>query len=105
MTPKQRRFIAAKMDGKNNTEAAMIATGLTNRRSAAVEGHRLLTNANTQAAFERLMNNQGVTLEKLAQCLAEGLNATKRAADGREVPDYMVQLKALNTALELKGLI
>lgn len=61
--------------------------------------------------FMELLEKAGVTDDKLAKVLDEGLNASKAVVMGRESsesfvdiqPDYPVRHKYLETALRLKG--
>lgn len=59
----------------------------------------------SQAGFQQLMKEAGVTPEKLSTVLKEGLEATKLfGKDAVRHPDYMARHKYMETGLKLLGI-
>lgn len=110
LKPKELKFIKAKLQGKNNTQAAMIATGTTNKQYAAVAANRMIKNDNIQAQLAKELDKMGITLKKAIKPIKDGLQATKQGMDKETgeyfdsgLPEHATRLKASAMALELLG--
>jgi len=91
-----------RLSGKTQYDSA-IAAGYS--RSVALTACQKLEN---KVNFSDFMRKAGITDEKLANKINEGLEATKRIPatkyqDSEEVPDYTAQHNFTETALKLKG--
>ncbi len=106
---RQRKFLAEKLNGKSSAEAARAA-GYSESvaRKADV---RITGNAAVQEAFKQLLDRAGITDEKLARRLAEGIDAKEtkffahegRVISTRTVIDYGTRHRYLELVLKLKG--
>lgn len=103
-TSLQRKFIANKIKGMSDKQAALkagYAEKTANNPSVIVKGEMM------RELFNQAMQKAGLTPEKLAEKLTEGLEATKIHGtndDFIEVKDYAVRHKYLETSLEQLGL-
>jgi hypothetical protein len=109
LKPREIKFIKAKSEGMNNSQAGMLATGLTNPESARVEAHRMLRNATVQELLAAEMEKQGLTLACVIRPVAEAMDANREVYDGdgnlvSEKPDHSIRLKAAGMAHKLMGL-
>ncbi len=78
MTTKEIKFVKAKIKGKNTTQAAIEATGLTNKASAAVQGNRMLKNANVQEALQKALKRHDITIDKVLAPISKALTYQQR---------------------------
>lgn len=108
---KEITFIKAKVAGKSNTEAAMLATGAKTKDVAKTQGHRLSTNVNVQEALAAAFEAHGITVDAAVAPIGEGLKATRVVIHGNKEeafaevePDHSIRLKASGMALGLMGL-
>jgi len=119
LTMRERKFIAGLAAGKTQKQAAIDAGY--SQKSADCLAYQTLQKATVQTAFQKILEKQGITDEKLGEVLAEGLDATKVIAcnviapnaegmkdansmtkDFIDVPDFIARHKFLDTALKLK---
>jgi hypothetical protein len=104
-TVKQQKALANLVENGGNVSKAMRDAGYS---AAMVKNPQKLTQSQ---AFQYLMEQSGITDEKLTTVLKEGLDATKAVVMGKEStesfvdvqPDYQMRHKYLETALKLKG--
>lgn len=107
----EKRFAKAKLEGANNTQAAMIATGTTSVDVAKTQGHRLSTNVNVQQAILSELETQGVDLSQMVKPVKEALEANKIIVMGKGtddsfvdvIPDWTARLKAADMLFKLTG--
>ena len=112
LTLKQRKWLKIYLECGNATEAASQVYNCKTRDSAKQIGYENITKLD----FGELMEEGGLTDNKLRQKLDEGLEAnrvlsakiihkeaTTQTDDFIEVPDFAVRHKYLDTALKLKG--
>lgn len=109
-TIKEKQFVKEYIATGNATEAAARVYDVSSRESAKSIGTENLS----KLAFPELMDQMGITDEKLNQVLAEGLEATRSISaiagteanggtvDFVDVPDFMVRHRYLETGLKLK---
>ena len=124
LTTPQRKFVKHVAAGMNGKDAA-IAAGYSPKSAKSTASELLHQNLNVQAALWRLMNQKGLTDDRLLDTLDEGLQAnktisalvilkpgdpsvTERAADAKstdfiEIPDHATRHKFLETGLKLRG--
>ncbi len=124
LTLKQRRFVSVftNPEGEgfgNQTRAAELAGY--SQLAPAQAGHRLMRNGEIKGEVERIASSElnhildaaGVTIERLAKRVRQGLDAkeikafihqkTGRVVYAKRRPDYNIQLKAVRLAAELRG--
>jgi phage terminase small subunit len=122
LTPRERRLVYALTDPANKTTTdALRAAGFAESTIKA-QAKRTVGNSRIQKAIAELMEERGLTDERLLDVLSDGLKANKVisamvvAAGGTgmadahsmtkdfvEVEDHFVRHKFLDTALKLKG--
>jgi hypothetical protein len=112
-TLKERMWAKKTIELGNATEAAMQVYDVKNRDTARSIGHENLS----KLTLVELMEEKGITDDKLLEVLDEGLkankvisartmgNADEKTDDFVDIPDYDVRHKYLKTGLELKGAI
>lgn len=110
LSPKEVKYIEAKVEGKSNTEAAMIATGAKTKDVAKTQGYRLSTNVNVQEELAKAFKRHGIDIDAATKPIADGLKADKVHIVGNGdqamaeiVPDHSVRLKAAGMAFNLMG--
>lgn len=107
----EKKFVEAKLEGKNNTQAAMIATGTKSKDVAKTVGYRLSTSVNVQQAILSELELQGVDLTQMVKPVKEALEANKIIVMGKGtddsfvdvVPDWTARLKASDMLFKLTG--
>lgn len=107
LKPRDITFIRAKVDGKNNSEAAMIATGATSQNVASTQAARMLQNVTLREALDEALYRAGLSMDNVAEVIVEATKATKTIQVGKKLvetdtPDHSVRLnavKALGTML------
>jgi hypothetical protein len=112
MQIREAKFIEAKIAGKNDTQAAMYATGTSNKKVANVQASRIKKSPVVQTEFDKLLKQQGITLKKALKPIGKGLIAQKTIVHGKDgndgfvevVDDIEVQLKSSDRALKLLGI-
>lgn len=105
------KFVEAKLQGKSNTAAAMVATGTTSKDVAKKQGNRLSTTVNVQQAIQDKLESHNITHSKILDTISEALTATKAIVMGKNseesfvdlVPDWGARLKAADMSLKLMG--
>ena len=121
LTVKERRLIKGVMQGKTLIQAGVEA-GYARSTMEKMPG-KIIGKNRILKAFTELLEEAGLSDEKLSECLREGLEATKiisaliSAPDGEhmkgdnsmkkdfiEVPDYSTRHKFLETILKLKSM-
>lgn len=110
LTPRQSVFVKAVVEGKSNTEAAMMATGAKTKDVAKTQGHRLSTNVNVQEALAKAFKKHAISLDAAIAPIGKALKATKVVIHGNGedafaevVEDLDMQLKGSDRALKLMG--
>jgi hypothetical protein len=109
---REKLFIKAKLEGKNNTQAAMIATGTNSKDVAKKQGSRLSASVNVQDIIRKELKKLKVTPSKILKIYAEALEATKLIVHGKdpdtgwteEVPDHKVRMQAADKFSDLLGI-
>lgn len=61
------------------------------------------TKVTESKGFLQVLEEAGVTDDRIAKVMEEGLNATRRVGDGELDPDYAVRHKYMETALKVKN--
>lgn len=101
-SPKQRRYLAYRLQGLSNPEAAKKAGYKTSGGGLQV-WKKMKTNEQIVAAFEAI----GITPEEIGKKVQELLNCTTLVrvseGDAREVPDNTNRNKALQIAVDVVG--
>ena len=97
-TPKQRKVLLGRAEGKTQAQAAILAGY--SPRSAHVTGHEILKKHKSE--FVEILEKAGVSDEKLAAVIVDGLDAWKRTECGED-KDYAVRHKYVETCLDIKG--
>jgi phage terminase small subunit len=108
LTVKQAKFVKAKAEGKTGVEAAMIAYDTEDYNTANAIAVENLQKPTIQEALNVAFEKQGITLDKLVEPIAKGLEATKTGSANGAVfpssePDHSIRLSAAKTALDLLG--
>ncbi len=116
LKPKQRKFIAHYTDPTketfgNGTKSA-IAAGYTDKAPAEA-AHQLLRNTQVERELNRILDAAGVTPEKLAKTVNQGLKAkvtkpflhqaTGKVVYSRPIIAHDIRLKAARLGFELRG--
>jgi hypothetical protein len=96
-TPKEKKFVKEYAKTGNATEAAARVYDVKDRESARAIGSEILAKLDLSS----LMDEMGLTDERLLKVLDEGLKAINRNKLG-ETPDHPTRHKFLDTALKLK---
>lgn len=107
LTPKQAKFVKAKIEGKSGTEAAMIAYNTTPKTARTIASENMAKPSIIEAInteFER----QGITLERIVKPIHDALDAQKIVTSPTEpdavVPDHAIRLKASGMAAQFMGI-
>ena len=116
LNTRQRRFIAEYTNPEseafgNQTKAAKLA-GYSQER-ARITGSELVTNRNVRSEIDRILDVAGVTIEKLAKTVDQGLKAkvtkpflhqaTGKVVYSRPMIAHDIRLKAARMGFELRG--
>lgn len=115
LTVREQRLVKGVVQGKSKRQAAIDA-GYSPKSANAI-AHEALRKPTVQAAFQRALKKAGITEDKLAQVMREGLDAQKvisavvvgadaneKTQDFIDVPDHPTRHKFLETAIKVKGL-
>lgn len=104
-TERQKKAIAKVLENGGNVSKAMKESGYS---AAMAKNPQKLTQSQ---AFQKYMEEAGVTDRKLVEVIKDGLNASKTVVMGKEEdsfvdiqPDHPTRHKFLETTLKLKGL-
>ena len=115
LTDKEKTFVNLYLESGNATESALNAGFGSNKKSAAVMGHRLLKSHKIHDAINQEFSKSGILDKMLVRNILEGLKAIKKTyrkiktPDGKvkiielEAPDFSTRLKYLEMAFKLKG--
>lgn len=109
---REKLFVQAKMQGKTNTEAAMIATGAKDKNVSGVQANRLLRSVNVQQAIAKELKKLKITPAKILKVFAEAMEAQKTIVHGKDpddsfvevVPDHNVRMKAAEKFADIMGI-
>ncbi len=116
LNTRQRRFVAEYTNPEseafgNQTKAAKLA-GYSQER-ARITGSELVTNRNVRSEIERILDAAGVTIEKLAKTVNQGLKAkitkpflhqaTGDVVYSKPMIAHDIRLKAARLGFELRG--
>lgn len=104
-TERQKKAFTKVLENGGNVSKAMKESGYSD---AMAKNPQKLTQSQ---AFQKFMEDAGVTNQKLADVLKDGLNASKTIVMGKEEdsfvdiqPDHPTRHKFLETALKIKGI-
>lgn len=99
LTPRQRKLIKARVEGKTFTEAAKVA-GYSSKQTA----HRAMTNADANKAMRIALHKAGLTPQFITEKVRELFGATRLyGKEGIEHADNQAQLGAVEVALKITG--
>lgn len=99
------KFIEAKAQGKNNTEAALIA-GAANKQAAHKAGYRLNKVVDMQKTIDKALSKKGITLDNLLQVYVDALQAEQTDRLTGEISvNHTMRMKAADKLLDLSGII
>lgn len=95
------KFINAKLEGKNNTDAARIADYTFPRQ----QGYALMKNPKVQSALLTRMEDAGINDKFIAKGLKEGCKALAppRKDGGKQYADYFTRKQYLDIILRVRG--
>lgn len=110
LTVKEAKLVKATIEGKNQTEAGLIADSNRSPESARVWASNTLRKATVQEELQKEMARQGISVEKIIKPIADALVADKvhivgngDQAMAEVVPDHSIRLKASGMAQTLLG--
>jgi hypothetical protein len=118
LTPKEIKLVKATAEGKNQTEAGLIADDNRTPESARVWANQTLQKPTVQEMLAKAFADNGITIEAATKPIADGLKATRtvivrdkaasaeesdNSAFADEVPDHAIRLKAAGMAFNLMG--
>jgi len=93
LTDKEQRFVLARVEGKNQTQAALGSFECGSMESAKVMGSQLMGRDDIQKAVSELMHEEGLTKRSRVQVLKKHVYAK----------DPNISLKALDQSWKLDG--
>ena len=103
---KERKLVQGVLQGKSVRQAAKEAGYA--ESTANVKSYGILKRPRVQSLLTDALERAGITPDRLAHVLAEGLQATKviKTQDGRkEVPDHRIRLEAYEQATKAYGFV
>lgn len=107
---KEAKLVKATAEGKNQTEAGLIADDNRTPESARVWANETLQKATVQEALQAEMARQGISLELIIKPIKDGLEAEKVSIVGNGdqamaeiTPDHAIRLKSSQMAQTLLG--
>lgn len=98
-TIKEKKFVKEYIKTGNATEAAARVYDVINRESAGAIGGENLR----KLTIVEIMEQNGLTDEKITKTLNDGMDATEIDITGKEVPVWTARLKATELASKIKG--
>ena len=107
---KEIKYAQARIEGKNKTESAMIATGTTKKTTANAYSQRLEKSPTVirmrQTAMQKALKKYKISIDKIIKPIADALEADKVILDKEtgellRSPDHAVRLKASDMAMKL----
>jgi phage terminase small subunit len=101
-TDRQKRFVEEKLKGKSNRRAALDAGYSEETADNATD--RVAEKVGTIEYMRYCMRKAGITEDRAAKVLEEGMNAVTFTKDGTEVTDSKVRLDYVKYINELGGL-
>lgn len=111
LTVKEAKLVKATVEGKNQTEAGLIADPDRKPESARVWANETLQKPTVQEAIQKAMAAQGITPEKIVRPIADGLEAEKvhvvgngEQAMAEVVPDHGIRIKSAQIAAQWMGM-
>lgn len=112
LTIREKKFVKAKLAGKNNTQAAQIATGTTNKKVARVQGSRMITSVSIQETIKKELEKLKVTPAKILKVFAEAMEASTTIVHGKDsneswvevVPDHRTRMVAAQKFADIMGI-
>jgi phage terminase small subunit len=120
LTPKQAKFVKAKIEGKSGVQAALEAYDTTDINTANQIAIDNLQKPTIKNAIDAAYTRQGITADSISRVLYEAMTATKTISrrvynsddddDGvpvevvQEVADHSTRINAVRTAAQLIGL-
>lgn len=106
MTLNKTKFLEAKAQGKNNTQAA-LAAGSKSTNAAEKAGWRLSNTVSVQRELQRAVKQSGITMQQCINVFADAMTADKQTTDddGNIIfkPDYTTRMKAAERFMKLMG--
>lgn len=107
LTLKQRKFVDEYLKTGNGVQAALAAYGSEDMtyNTAGVIAHENLNKPKIVKTMAQLLDEAGVTDEKIAEKIKEGFEAVSHVVRGDKiarVPDYNARHRYVRTALEVK---
>lgn len=103
LTVRERKLIKGLCKGLSVAEAARQAGYANSTIEGRIYSKDMLGSVRIQRALKDMMDEMGISDEKLLNVIREGLEAHKVTTDGEKAPDFSARHKYLETALELKG--
>lgn len=101
LTPKQAKFVKAKIAGKSGVAAAQEAYPGVDYSVANAIAHENLNKPSIAAALEAAYARQGITVDALVKPIADGLQAEKTIIIGSgddafadQIPDHSIRIAA-----------
>jgi hypothetical protein len=106
LSPKERNAVRGVIEGKTKTQA-MIDAGYS-ETTAAKRQQLVFGRERVQDAFIAAFESQGLSADRLARIIEEGLEATRTLGNKKDgmaltVPDYHVRHRYLETVLKVMG--
>jgi phage terminase small subunit len=104
LTLPQRRLIKGISAGLSVAEAARRAGYAESTIESRIYSKEMFGNVRIQKAIKDILDEQGLSDERLVEVLKEGIGVVKVVSAGAtEIADHAVRHKFLETALKLKG--
>lgn len=110
MSLDKNKFIEAKLEGKNNTEAALSAGAIT-KQAAHKAGYRLSKQPDIQKQLNKAIKRHNITVDKLMTVYAEAMMAEKVVIIGKgddafadPTPDHITRMKAADKFMDILGI-
>lgn len=112
LTVRKKKFVAAKLKGASNTQAALAAVPNITPQSAKTIGMRLSTSVDVQESITNALEKHNLTIDRLLNKIEEKLEAKKPIVMGKRdsqgddtfvdyIDDNTAQLKAVDMCLKL----
>lgn len=105
LTVRHKKYVKGIVEGKSKQQSAIDA-GFA--RATAKNAYDKVETGGVKEAIEKALDRAGVTTERIADKVNEGLEAKKIHTSHTEpdaiVPDFAVQHKYLETAIKLRGI-
>ena len=103
-TPKEAKFLAGVANGKTKVQAVMDAYDVKKKSTASQMAAELSHKPRIQRELQKILEQQGITLERAIAPVARALTAQKQNEYTGEITDDIpTQLKGSDRALKLLG--